>query len=166
MPSPADIFIESTETPKPNRRKTKKEMSDEEYIRVCEKMAQLRQVRKGNKDQPKPEKPVKEKEVIKYVDRPVEVIKEVPEKPKSRLNLFDQLDNEDLKKDLAEVKSILTEMKTAKLAKQEAKKKALEAKPAEPAPKPAELTPKTVPTKLEAPKRLIYTGPMGLFKPF
>lgn len=86
---------------KANRRKAKKEMTDDEYIRVCERMAQLRETRKVNKDKPKPEKQVKEKVVIKYVDRPVE--------PKTRATQLDS--HESLKKELTQLLSILNEMK-------------------------------------------------------
>jgi len=133
----ADIFIEPSESKaRPARRKTKKEMSDEEYIKVCEKMAKLREARKATPDKPKPAKPVKEKEVIKYVDRPVEVVKEVikevvkevPAKPRaSPVDLFG--DTDDLKAELKEVKGILADMARAKREKQEAKQLAKDNKP-------------------------------------
>lgn len=180
-----NIFIETPK--KVNRKKTKKEMSDDEYVKVCERMAQLRAARKNGSAGSAP-KPVKEKEVIKYVDRPVEVVKEVikevevPAKTERKhVDLFDQIDNEQLKKELLEVKNILVEMKVEKAAKR-AQKAALEqvkvnpepAKPAEPAklaPEPAKPVPEQAKPaeKLkpaEPAKRLIYTGPMGLFRPF
>lgn len=149
----------------PSRRKTKKEMSNEEYERVCERMAELRNKRKAGLAEPqtreKKEQPVKE--VIKYVDRevikevekpvekivekivekPVEVIKEVVKEvpAKNRYDLFG--DTEDLKKELSEMKSILHEMR----------------KPKEPEKKPEVQQPQIV-------KRMIYTGPTGMFRPY
>lgn len=171
----SDFFIESKpeqsmarpSEPKPaSKRKTKKEMSNDEYQRVCERMAELRNKRKaGASSQPKPEKV---KEVIKYVDRPVErivekpvekivekivekpvevikeVVKEVEKPSKHKYDLFG--DTEDLKKELAEMKTILHEMRKPK---EEPKPTVVEA------PKPDEPI-----------KRMIYTGPRGMFRPY
>jgi hypothetical protein len=95
MPEP------DTEPYKASRRKSKKEMTDDEYIKVCERMAQLRETRKANKDKPKAERQVKEKVIIKYVDRPIEA--------KPRANQLDS--HESLKKELTQLLSILNEMK-------------------------------------------------------
>ena len=145
------------------RRKSKKEMTDDEYVRVCARMAELRNKRKTGAAEPKKEKPIKE--VIKYVDRevirevekpvekviekviekPVEVIKEViKEVPsKNRYDLFGE--TEDLKKELSEMKSMLHELRKPK----EVEKKQEEvAKPVQPI------------------KRMLYTGPMGMFRPY
>ena len=147
----------------PSRRKTKKEMTNEEYERVCARMAELRNRRKAGLSEPpkeKKEKPVKE--VIKYVDRevirevekpvekivekivekPVEVIKEVVKEvpAKNKYDLFG--DTEDLKKELSEMKSMLHEMR----------------KPKEPEKKPEVQQPVI--------KRMIYTGPTGMFRPY
>jgi hypothetical protein len=167
----SDFFIDSkpdksmarpSSPVKTSRRKTKKEMSNEEYQRVCERMAELRNKRKTSVTSEKSDKPVKVKEVIKYVDRPVEIVKEVikeiekpvekivekiveVEKPaKHKYDLFG--DTEDLKKELNEVKSMLHEMR----------------KPKE-EPKPAVVA---APKPEEPIKRMIYTGPRGMFRPY
>jgi len=164
---------------KPSRRKTKKEMNDEEYIKVCEKMAKLREARKSTADKPKTDKPVKEKEVIKYVDRPVEIIKEVVKevvkevstKPKSNsVDLFG--DTDELKAELKEVKTMLADMYKAKQAKRAAKE--LKSTPATNTPPtntpptntpPAPVVKAPEPVKVK-PQKVIYTGPMGMFRPF
>ncbi len=69
--------------PKRNVIKKKGEMTPDEYSAICEKMAAMRQKRKDKiaELQQNP-KPVKEKEVIKYVDRPVEkIVEKIVEKP-------------------------------------------------------------------------------------
>lgn len=173
-----NIFIEPSastsapEKPKPSRRKTKKEMNDEEYMRVCERMAKMRENKKANLDKPKVEKPVKEKEVIKYVDRPVEVVKEivkevVKEVPAKTKTYKDDLfgDTDELRNELKEVKSMLAEMHKAKKEKQAAKQAAA-SKPEEPVKQQEPVKQEPVKPTPEPPKKFIYTGPMGMFRPF
>ena len=129
----SDIFI----APKVNRRKTKEEMNQEEYIKTCERMAELRSkkkqpVKKEDKQVEKViekivEKPVekivekiveKPIEVIKYIERPKEEVKqeikqeEVKQevvKPKKAISLFES-SPDDLRFELMEVKKQLSEL--------------------------------------------------------
>ena len=187
-----DIFVEDTPVKSaPKARKTKKETSQEEYLKVCERMAELRAKRKQKpgsepvkKSEPEPEKPIKQskskpevryKEVIKYVDRPVEVIKEVPvsskepSKETKKYNLFDDSEIHELKSELGEVKTILSEMKQRKAEKDKnkAEKQQQQSEPSKPEPTKQETT-KSVETPkqpIQQPKqtKIIYPP---LFRPF
>ena len=172
-----NIFIEPVEQPKTAKRKTKKEMSAEEYERVCQRMTEMRENKKANLEKPKVAKPVKEKEVIKYVDRPVEVIrevikevvKEVPAKAQKTqaVDLFG--DTDDLKAELKEMKALLADMARAKREKAEAKQARESSKPEavkrQPEPeKPTEPAVKQPEPEKAKPQRVIYTGPMGMFR--
>jgi hypothetical protein len=179
-----NIFIQPVEQesrPKTAKRKTKKEMSAEEYERVCQRMTEMRESKKANLEKPKVAKPVKEKEVIKYIDRPVEVvkevikyvdkevIKEVPAKAQKTqaVDLFG--DTDDLKAELKEMKALLADMARAKREKAEAKQARESSKPeaVKRQPEPEKHTEPAVkqpePEKAK-PQRVIYTGPMGMFK--
>lgn len=108
MPQPEEPY-------KPSRRKSKKEMTDDEYIRVCERMAELREARKANRDKPKPEKlQPKEKVIIKYVDRLVEVPATTTSKTKTKQVNTQLDDHDDLRKELTEILSILNDIKCTK----------------------------------------------------
>lgn len=103
----SDIFI----APKVNRRKTKEEMNQEEYIKTCERMAQLRSkkkqpVKKEDKQEDKPvekivekiiEKPV-EKIVERIVEKPVEkIVEKIVEKPVEVIKYIERPKEEEIK---------------------------------------------------------------------
>jgi len=75
----SDIFI----APKVNRRKTKEEMNQEEYIKTCERMAELR----SKKKQPvKKEDKQVEKVIEKIVEKPIEkIVEKIVEKPVEKI---------------------------------------------------------------------------------
>ena len=130
----------NTTTPKKQhgaRVKKKNEMDEEEYAKVCERMAMLRDARKKKLNEistnPRPHK-----EVIKYVDRPVEVIKEIEkpvevikevikevEKPvekiiykKQEKDPFEEEDYKHVKNELSEMKKMMAEMRESIMPKQ------------------------------------------------
>lgn len=153
-----DIFIDKVnkqEKQAPKRRMTKREMNDEQYIAVCERMAQLREMRKkvasGETPAKKP-KEVKEKEVIKYVDRPVEVVREVEkivEKPVEKIiekpvPVIQQ--NSMLEDEILSIKKMILDMQKPK---------------SEPAP-----VQQSAPVQAPKPQKFIYSGPNGGFRPF
>lgn len=134
--------------PKRNVIKKKGEMTPDEYSAICEKMAAMRQKRKDKiaELQQNP-KPVKEKEVIKYVDRPVEKIVEKPvevekivekiiekpiekivekiiEKPVEKIiyknredDPFKEDDYKNVKNELSEMRKMMSEMKDSLVPK-------------------------------------------------
>lgn len=151
-----NIFVDKVnkqEKEAPKRRMTKREMSDEQYMAVCERMQQLREMRKktasGQVPAKKP-KEVKEKEVIKYVDRPVEVVREVikeVEKPvekivEKQVPVIQQ--NSMLEDEILNIKKMILDMQK---------------------PKP-EPVPVQQPTPAPKPQKFIYSGPNGGFRPF
>lgn len=151
-----NIFVDKVnkqEKQAPKRRMTKREMNDEQYIAVCERMAQLREMRKktasGEVPAKKP-KEVKEREVIKYVDRPVEVVREVEkiiEKPVEKIvekpvPVIQQ--NSMLEDEILSIKKMILDMQ-------------------KPKPEPA---PVQQPIPAPKPQKFIYSGPNGGFRPF
>lgn len=134
----ADFFIDNKKPQEP--KKTKRQIDQEAYEKVCERMAQLREMRKNKQSAPKEdkqEKPKKkekdikivEKEVIKEVikevpverivekviEKPVEIIKEIvkeaPGKPKPS-SLF--LDEDEIFSHIKEIKSLVSELRSQK----------------------------------------------------
>ena len=151
-----DIFIDKVnkqEKQAPKRRMTKREMNDEQYVAVCERMAQLREMRKkvATGEQPaKKQKEVKEREVIKYVDRPVEVVKEVireVEKPVEKI-VEKQVPviqhNSMLEDEILSIKKMILDMQVKPKAPEPVQQPAQEVKP----------------------QKFIYSGPNGGFRPF
>lgn len=172
----ADFFIDPENAPATSKsrpvKKTKKQQSAEEYDKVCARMAELRNRRKGliqpsaEELQTKKEKAeraavrksnvrVVEKIVEKIVEKPVEVIreviKEIPAKevPAKRQhnNLF--IDEDEILGNLRELKSWMSEMRV----------KPPTAEPSQPVEQvKKEEPPKIVEPVKKEPERYIFTG--------
>jgi len=153
------IFKDNTEPARKQRIKSKKDMTPEEYQAVCQKMEEMRNRRKASTSNTA--KPEKVREVIKYVDRekivekPIEVVKEVPvvkevikevpvEVVKEKHILNDLLEN-----DILTIKQMLLDLQKSK-----------KDQPAQPI-EPAKLAQPTQPAQ---PQRFIYAGPYNGFK--
>jgi hypothetical protein len=159
-----DIFINNTssdaiELPAPQTKKrTKKELSETEYLKVCERMAELRAKRKlPNKKQESKLEPMQVNKVDEKVGELKQELKEVNKEVKTN-------PTDELKEHLLSIKQQLQELRELNKPKVEVKQEPVkvevkqepvkvESKPVQPPPKPE-------------PQKLIWSGVMGGFKPF